>query len=97
VLPVFSLQSDDFTTGTTDVGVDIECLPQVINRGGPGHSPDINKNANVGLEDRSKGVEEPTMRVDLFLVFLFQTEQDLDWDVTAFGPLNGERGRIDGY
>ena len=68
----------------------------MVNRSGPGHSSDIDKNANVGLEDGTEGVEEPTMRVDLFLVLLLQTEQNLDWDVTTFVSLDGERRRIDG-
>jgi len=90
MLPVFSLQSNDLTTGTTDVRVDIECLPQVINRSGPGHSSNVNENANIGLEDRTEGVEEPPMGVDLFLVLLLETEKDLYRDVTTFRPLDVE-------
>ena len=69
----------------------------MVNRSGSGHGSNINKDANVWLEDRTKGVEEPTVRVDLFLVLLLQTEQDLDGDMAAFGPLNVEGGRIDGH
>jgi hypothetical protein len=74
VLPVFPFQSDDLATSATDVRVDIECLPQVIDRSGARHSSDIDKDANIGLEDWSESVEEPAMRVDLFLVLLLQTE-----------------------
>lgn len=67
----------------------------MVNRGGSRHSPDVDKNANVGLEDGSEGVEEPTVRVDLFLILFLQTEQNLYGDMAAFGPLDGERRRVD--
>ena len=56
----------------------------MINRSGSGHGSDIDKNANVGLEDGTEGVEEPTMRVDLFLILFLQTEQNLDGDMATF-------------
>lgn len=96
MLPIFSLQSNDLTAGSTNVRVDIECLPQVINRSGSGHSSDIDKNANVGLKNRAKGVKKPTMRIDLFLVLLLQTEYNLHRDIATFGSLNVECRRIDG-
>ena len=38
---------------------------------------DVKKYANVRVENRAKGVEEPAMRVDLFLVLLLEAEYDL--------------------
>ena len=69
----------------------------MINRSRPGHCADIDKNANIGLEDWTKGVEEPAVRVDLFLVLLLQAEQNLNGYVAAIGPLNGKGGGIDGH
>ena len=97
MLAVFSLQSNDLTAGTTDVRIDIKCLPQVIDRSGSRHGSDVNKDANVGLEDGTESVEEPTMRVDLFLVLFLQAEQDLYGNMATFGPLDIEVGRIDGH
>lgn len=62
----------------------------MINRSRSRHSSDIDKDANVGLEDRTEGVEEPTMRVDLLLVLFLQTEDDLHRDMTAFGAFDTE-------
>jgi len=60
----------------------------VINRSGSGHSSDVDENANIGLENWTEGVEEPTMRVDFFLVDLLQTEQNLHGEMATFGPLD---------
>lgn len=96
VLSPFALQGDNLTTGTTNVGVNVKCLPQVVNGSGPWHSPYVDEDANIGLEDRTEGVEKPTMRVDFFLVLLLQTEDNLHRDVATFRTLDIERGRVDG-
>ena len=62
----------------------------MINRSRSGHSADIDKNANVGLKDRTEGIEEPAMRVDLLLVLLLETEYKLYRDVAAVSPLDTE-------
>lgn len=67
----------------------------MINRSGSRHSSDIDKNANVGLEDRTEGVEEPAMRVDLFLVLLLQAEYNLHRDMATLRPLDTEGGGVD--
>lgn len=43
--------------------------------GGPWHGADIEEDTDIGLEDGTKRVEEPAVRVDLLLVFLFETEE----------------------
>jgi hypothetical protein len=40
----------------------------------------IEEDTDVWLEDGSEGVEEPPVRVDFFLVFFFEAEDDLDGD-----------------
>ena len=62
-------------------------------RAGPG--ADVQKDANVWLENRSKGIEEPAMRVDLLLILLFETEDNLHRYDSLLGALDlirlGER------
>ena len=62
----------------------------MVDRSGTRHSSDINKDADVGLEDRTEGIKEPAVRVDLFLVLLLQTEQNLHGEMTTFGSLDVE-------
>ena len=76
-LPVFAFEGDNFAASAADIRVDIKRLPEMINRAWPRHCTDIEQDANIWLENRAKGVEEPTMGVDLFLIFLFETEDDL--------------------
>ena len=44
-------------------------------RAGPGAN--VQKDANVWLKNRSKGIEEPSVRVDLLLILLLETEDNL--------------------
>lgn len=95
VLSVFALQRDDFTARSADIGVDIECLPQVIDGRRAGHGTHIEQNADVGLQDGAERVEEPAVRIDLLLILLLQAENDLHGDhaaVSAF-DLHGRGDR----
>lgn len=51
---------------------------------GLGKTYDIQQHADVGLQDGTKGIEEPPMRVDFLLVHLLQAEQDLHGDDALF-------------
>ena len=82
LLPVFAFERDNFSASTPDIRVDVERLPQMINRAGARHRTDVQKDANVRLKNRSKRVEEPAVRIDLLLVFLLQAKDDLHWGNT---------------
>ena len=49
----------------------------MINRAWTRHCTNIEQDANIGLENGTKGVEEPTMGIDLLLIFLLETKDDL--------------------
>ena len=49
----------------------------MIDRARAGPGADVQKDANVWLKNRSKGIEEPSVRVDLLLILLFKTEDNL--------------------
>ena len=59
------------------------------------HGTHIKEDANVGLEDGAKGVEEPSMRVDFLLVLFFEAEYDLDGYNAFFCAFDFEAG-VDG-
>lgn len=40
--------------------------------------PSIQQHTDLGIQLLANGIEEPTMRVDLFRVFLLETKDDLD-------------------
>jgi len=61
LLSVFALESDDFTASTANIGVDVECLPKMINGADTRHGPDVKEDANVGLKNGAKSVKEPAM------------------------------------
>lgn len=82
--PPLPLQRHDLATRAPHIRVNIERLPQMVNRRGPGHGADVEEDANVGLEDGAEGVEEPAVGVYLFLVFFFEAEDDLDGDDSFF-------------
>jgi hypothetical protein len=63
-------RGNDFTASTADIGVEVESLPEMINRAGTGHGTDVEEDANVWYKNGTKCVEEPVVRIDLLLVFL---------------------------
>ena len=87
-MPIFAFQRDDFSASTPDIRVDVERLPQMINRGGAGHHTDVQKDANVRLKNRPKRVEEPSVRIDLLLTFLLQAKDDLHGDNSFLRTFN---------
>ena len=42
-----------------------------------GHSTDIEEDTDIRLENGAKCIEEPSMRVDFLLIFLFEAKDDL--------------------
>ena len=50
----------------------------MVYRRGAGHGTDVKEDAEIGLEDGSDSTEEPTVRVNLLLIFLVEAEDDLD-------------------
>jgi hypothetical protein len=42
-------------------------------------SSHIDQTAHVGLDQRTEGLEEPSMRVDLFLILFLETKEHLAW------------------
>ena len=88
LLPVFTLEGNNFTASTAYIRVDVEHIPEMINRAGTKHGTDIEENANVRLENRAKRVEEPAMGVDLLLVFLLQAKDDLHGNNTFLRAFN---------
>ena len=80
VLSVLSLQRHDLTTSSSDIRIDIECLLEMIDRCRARHSAHVEENADVGLQNGSKSVEEPTVGVYLLLTLFFEAEDDLDGD-----------------
>ena len=75
---VFALECHNLSARATDIRVDIEGLPQVVDTRRARHSTDIEENANIGLEDRTERVEEPSMTVNLLLILLLEAENQLD-------------------
>jgi hypothetical protein len=59
----------------------------MVNRSGSGLGTNVKKDADVGLENGTKGVEEPTMGVDLLLILLFEAKHDLHRNDTLLRAL----------
>ena len=76
-LPISTLEGDDLTAGTTNIRVNVERLPEMVDRARARPGTDVEKDADIWLENRAKGIEEPAVRVDLLLVLLFETEDYL--------------------
>lgn len=93
VPPVLALQRNDFTTCTPDVRIDIESLPEMINRRRTRHGTHVEKYADVGLQDRTEGIEEPAMRVNFLLILLLEAEDELHRHNILFVTLNLLRRR----
>ena len=93
LLPVFAFQGDNFTASAADIGVDVERLPEMINRAWTRHRTDVEQNANIGLENGAKSIKEPTVGIDLLLVLLFETKDNLHGHNTFLRALNLVRRR----
>lgn len=75
--PVLSLIRRNLATGTTHIRVQVKRLPQMIDALRPRHRAYVQQYTHIGLQARAKGVEKPTMAVDLLRVALLHAEQDL--------------------
>lgn len=75
--PGLALASLDLASGSGDRGVRVERFPEMVQCLGPGLCANIEQDADVGVQGASKGVEKPSMRVELLRVGLFQTENHL--------------------
>jgi hypothetical protein len=94
--PVFAFDDDDFTAGTAHIRVNVEHLPEMINRAETRCGTDVEEDTNVGLKNRAKCIEEPAVRVDPILGFLLQAKNDLRGDNTSLRTFYLVR-RGDGY
>ena len=68
----------DLAAGATKILVVVEGLPEGQKRLGSRFGTGIQQDADLGVEDPTKGVEQPTMRVDLLAVLLLQAEDHLN-------------------
>lgn len=68
----------DLTAGAGAHGLEIEGLPQMVDGATTGLGTSIDEHADIGIQNATKGLEEPTMRVDLLLVLFLETEQHLN-------------------
>jgi hypothetical protein len=82
-----TLHSLDLSTSASNVGVSIKSLPKMVERGSARTSTDIEQDADVGIESLAKCVEEPSMRVELTLVLLLETEDHLARNNTLLSAL----------
>jgi hypothetical protein len=73
-----AFEGNDLAARAADIRVDVERLPEVVDRRRAGHGPHVKQHADVGFEHGPEGVEEPAVRVDLLLVLFFQAEDNLD-------------------
>jgi hypothetical protein len=93
---ILSLESDDLAASASDVGIDVKGLPEMVNGCGTGHGTYVQEDTDVRLKDGTESVEEPAMRVDLFLILFLETENDLDWTCATLCAFKTEF-RGDGY
>ena len=56
----------------------VEALPKLVDGRSGRFGTDIEQNAHVRLDQRAKRVEEPSVTIELLLVLLLQTEDDLN-------------------
>ena len=66
-MAILALQRNDFSAGAAYVRVNVERFPEMVDARRPWLSSDVEQDADVGLEDRSEGVEEPSVGVDLII------------------------------
>jgi hypothetical protein len=68
----------NLTASTSTHRLPVECLPQIIDTASSGSGSSIDQHADIGLQNLSKRLEEPSVRIDLLLILLLEAEQDLD-------------------
>lgn len=80
ILPAWSQHSLDFTTGATTCRVEIESLPKMVDAVFSRFCSRIDQYTNVGLQNFSKSLKEPSVGIDLLLILFLQAKQDLHWN-----------------
>ena len=70
----------NLTASAANIRIAVEYLPHGVQAFRGRACADVKKDTDIWLEDLSKGVEEPSVGVDLFLVILFHQENDLRRD-----------------
>jgi hypothetical protein len=61
-------------------------FPELVDGGSSGLWSNVEQNADIGLDQGAKGVEEPAMTVEFLLVLFLETENDLN-GASASGDL----------
>jgi hypothetical protein len=74
----------------------IESLPKMINRLPTWSRSNIKEDADIRIQKRGKGIEEPPMAIEFLGILLLQTEKDLDRNHALFSSLETEV-RVDRY
>jgi hypothetical protein len=68
-----------FPTSTRALGIHVKSFPQVVDAISAWPRPSINQDTDVRVQHRSKGLEEPSVRVDLLLILFLEAEEYLNW------------------
>src|SRR5204862_6594267 len=87
--PAPTQHSVNFTTSAAQVFVIVKSFPQCKQRLGSWLGSSIKKNADLWIKDSTESIEEPSMRIDLFAIFLLQTEHHLHWGEISWITLTG--------
>lgn len=61
----------------------VKAFPELVNGRSCGLRTNVEQDTNIGLDEWAKGIEEPSMAVQLLLVLLLEAENDLDWTSTG--------------
>ena len=77
VFPALTQHGMNFTASSAKILIIIEGLPQCKERLRSRLSPSIEKDTHLRIEDSSKSIEKPSMRINLFAVLLLETENHL--------------------
>ncbi len=77
----------DFATSAGAHRLEVESFPELVYGILARPCSGVNEAANIWVQNASKSLEEPPMRIDLFLVLLFKTEKHL-YRCLAFLRLN---------
>ena len=67
----------DLAAGAAAHRLEIEGLPELVDRVLAGLGAGVDEHADVRFKDRAEGLEEPAVAVDLLLILFFQAEQHL--------------------
>ena len=89
VLPPLTQHGVNLTAASTKVLVVVEGLPQGEKGLVTGFSTGVEQDTDFGVENAAKGVEEPSVGVDLLAVLLFQAEHHLHRRQSRRAIVNG--------